>query len=47
MSPFTIAVVLILSVLFIIMSIIPLLPGLTYSDATMRRSTQVKTKGAH
>jgi hypothetical protein len=46
MSPFSIAVVLILTILFIVMSIIPLLPGQTDMDSS-KHTQKVKTKGAH
>ncbi len=46
MSPFTIVVVLILTVLFIVLSIIPLLPGQPDKDSS-RRSSGAKTKAAH
>ncbi len=46
MSPFTITVVLILTLLFVILSIIPLLPGQTDIDSP-RRSPRTKTKTSH
>ena len=46
MSPFAVAVVLILTILFIVMSIIPLLPGQADLDSS-KRSQRVKTKSAH
>ncbi len=46
MSPFPIVVVLILSVLFIVLSIIPLLPGQPDMDSS-RRSSGSKTKAVH
>ena len=46
MSPFAIAVVLILTILFIVISIIPLLPGQVDLDSS-KHSQRVKTKGAH
>ena len=46
MSPFPIAVVLILTVLFIVMSIIPLLPGQKDTDSS-KRAPRAKAKHAH
>jgi hypothetical protein len=46
MSPFEIVVVLFLTVLFIVMSVIPLLNGKTDLDSS-RQSPGVKTKPAH
>ncbi len=46
MSPFPIVVVLILTVLFIVLSVIPLLPGQSDMDSS-RRSPGAKTKAAH
>jgi hypothetical protein len=46
MSPFAIAVVLILTVLFIILSIIPLLPSQSDKDSS-HRSPRTKTKAVH
>jgi len=46
MSPFAVAVVLILTILFIVMSIIPLLLGQADLDSS-KRSQRVKTKSAH
>jgi len=46
MSPFTIVVVLFLTVLFIILSIIPLLPGQSDLDSS-HTSTGAKKKVAH
>jgi hypothetical protein len=46
MSPFAIVVVLFLTVLFIVLSVIPLLPGQPDKDAS-RCSPNAKTKAAH
>jgi hypothetical protein len=43
MSPFTIIVILILSALFIVLSVIPLLTGQSDSDSS-QRSASTKTK---
>ena len=43
MSPFTIIVILILSALFIVLSVIPLLPGQSDPDSSTR-SAAAKTK---
>jgi len=47
MSPFTIAVVLILTVLFIVLSVIPLLPGKPDMDSSHHSPGAKKTKAAH
>ena len=46
MSPFTIVVVLILTVLFIVLSVIPLLPGQPDMDSS-HRAPGAKKKVAH
>jgi hypothetical protein len=46
MSPFTIVVILILTVLFIVLSVIPLLPGQSDMDSS-QRSSGAKTKTTH
>ncbi len=46
MSPFVIVVVLILTVLFIVLSVIPLLPGQPDMDSS-HRSPGAKKKAAH
>jgi hypothetical protein len=46
MSPFIIVVIFVLAVLFIIMSIIPLLPGGTDMDSN-HNNTRAKRKGAN
>jgi hypothetical protein len=46
MSPFTITVVLVLVILFIVISLIPLLPGQTEMDAS-RRSHKTRPKATH
>ncbi len=46
MSPFTIVVVFFLAVLFIVMSLIPLLPGPADMDSPTNPA-RAKTKGAH
>ena len=46
MSPFTIIVILILTVLFIILSVIPLLPGQADVESS-RRSPTAKAKTSH
>jgi hypothetical protein len=46
MSPFTIIVILILTILFIVLSVIPLLPGQSDLES-FRRSPTAKTKTSH
>jgi hypothetical protein len=46
MSPFTVAVVLILTVLFIVISAIPLVSGIADMDSS-HQSPKSKTKAAH
>jgi hypothetical protein len=46
MSPFTIIVILILTILFIVLSVIPLLPGQSDLESS-RRSPTAKTKTSH
>ncbi len=46
MSPFTIIVVFILTLLFAVLSITPILPGKTDMDSS-QRSPRTKTKSSH
>jgi hypothetical protein len=46
MSPFTIVVVLFLTVLFIVLSVIPLLPGQSDMDSS-DRTPRARTKTSH